>query len=81
MYLINVWVCELVFESLHAIDTFTKTKSVNKQYDKACKQDIIQILLDLDSLGFKSFGFSILNCPSLKWTFFKVLPDGWKNGL
>ena len=27
---INVYVCELIFESLHAIDTFTKRKSVNK---------------------------------------------------
>ena len=34
---INVCVCELVFESLHAIDTFTKRNSVNKQRDKACK--------------------------------------------
>ena len=65
MHSINVCVCELVFELLHAIDTFTKRKSVNKQRDKACKQDINQILLDLDSLGFKSFEFSILNCPSL----------------
>ena len=39
---INVCVCELVFESLHAIDTFTKRKSVNKQRDKACKQDITE---------------------------------------
>ena len=62
---INVCVCELVFESLHAIDTFTKRKSVNKQCDKACKQDINRILLDSDSLGFESFGFGILNCPSL----------------
>ena len=35
--LINVCVCELVFESLHAIDTFTKRNSVNKQRDKAYK--------------------------------------------
>ena len=62
---INVCVCELVFESLHAIDTFTKRKSVNKQRDKACKQNINRILLDSDSLGFESFGFGILNCPSL----------------
>ena len=62
---INVCVCELVFESLHAIDTFTKRNSVNKQRDRACKQDINRILLDLDSLGFESFGFGILNCPSL----------------
>ena len=62
---INVCLCELVFELLHAIDTFTKRKSVNKQRDKACKQDINRILLDSDSLGFESFGFSILNCPSL----------------
>ena len=62
---INVCVCELVFESLHAIDTFTKRKSVNKQRDKACKQDVNRILLDSDSLGFESFGFGILNCPSL----------------
>ena len=40
---INVCVCELVFELLHAIDTFTKRKSVNKQRDKACKQDINRI--------------------------------------
>ena len=65
MHSINVCVCESVFESLHAIDTFTKRKSVNKQRDKACKQDINQILLDSDSLGFESFGFGILNCPSL----------------
>ena len=39
---------------------------MTKQRDKACKQDINQILLlDLDSLGFESFGFGILNCPSL----------------
>ena len=57
--------CVQVFESLHAIDTFTKRKSVNKQLDKACKQDINRILLDSDSLGFESFGFGILNCPSL----------------
>ena len=62
---INVCVCKLVFESLHAIDTFTKRKSVNKQRDKACKLDINRFLLDLDSLGFESFRFSILNCPSL----------------
>ena len=62
---INVCVCELVFESLHAIDTFTKRKSVNKQRDKARKQDINRILLDSDSLGFESLGFGILNCPSL----------------
>ena len=62
---INVCVCELVFESLHAIDTFTKRKSVNKQLDKACKPNINRILLDSDSLGFESFGFGILNCPSL----------------
>ena len=62
---INVCVCELVFESLHANGTFTKRKSVNKQRDKACKQNINQILLDLDSLGFESFEFGILNCPSL----------------
>ena len=62
---INVCVCELVFESLHAIDIFTKRISVNKQRDKACKQDINRILLDSDSLGFESFGFGILNCPSL----------------
>ena len=48
------------------IDTFTKRKSVTKQRDKACKQDINRILLlDSDSLGFESFGFGILNCPSL----------------
>ena len=65
MHLINVCVCKLVFESLHAIDTSTKRKSVNKQRDKACNQDINRILLDSDSLGFESFGFGILNCPSL----------------
>ena len=64
-HLINVCVCELVFESLHTIDTFTKRNSVNKQRNKACKQDINQILLDLDSLRFESFRFGILNCPSL----------------
>ena len=62
---INVCVSELVFELLQAIDTFTKRKFVNKQRDKACKQDINRIPLDLDSLGFESFGFGILNCPSL----------------
>ena len=31
-----VCVCELVFASLHAIDSFTKGKSVTKQRDKAC---------------------------------------------
>ena len=62
---INVCLCELVFELLYAIDTFIKRKSVNKQCDKACKQDINRILLDSDSLGFESFGFGILNCPSL----------------
>ena len=52
--------------TLHVIDTFTKRKSVTKQRDKACKQDINRILLlDSDSLGFESFGFGILNCPSL----------------
>ena len=65
MHLINVCAYKLVFESLHAIDTCTKRKSVNKQCDKACKQDINRILLDSDSLGFESFRFSILNCPSL----------------
>ena len=54
---------ELVFESLHAIDTFTKRKSVIKQRDKACKQDINQILLSgLDS---DSLGFGILIWPSV----------------
>ena len=39
---------------------------MTKQRDKACKQDINRILLlDSDSLGFESFGFGILNCPSL----------------
>ena len=33
-------VFELVFELLHAYDAFTKRKSVTKQRDKACKQDI-----------------------------------------
>ena len=66
---INVCVYELVFESLHAIDTFTNRKSVNKQRVKACQQDINRILLDLDSLGFESFGFGILNCPSLPMKF------------
>ena len=70
---INVCVCELVFESLHAIDTFTKRKTVNKQHVKACQQDINRILLDLDSLGFKSFGFGILNCPSLDVSVFVLL--------
>ena len=37
-------VCEVVFESLHAIDTFIK-KSVTKQRDKVCKQVINRILL------------------------------------
>ena len=65
MHSINVCVCELVFESLHTIDSFTNRKSVNKQRVKACQQDINRILLDLDSLGYESFGFGILNCPSL----------------
>ena len=65
MHSINVCVCELVFESLHAIDTFTKRKSVNKQRDKACKQDINRIVLYSDSLRFESFGFDVLNCSSL----------------
>ena len=63
---------ELVFESLHAIDTFTKRKSVTKQRDKACKQDINKFycpvwigILDSNSWGFESFRFGILNCPSL----------------
>ena len=71
-HLINVCVCELIFESLHAIDTFTKRISVNKQRDKACKQDINRILLDSNSLGFESFGFGILNCPSLVQTYVAV---------
>ena len=42
---------------------------MTKQRDKACKQDINRILLlDSDSLGFESFGFSILNCLSLTTT-------------
>ena len=65
MHSITVCVCELVFESLHAIDTFTKRKSVFKPRDKACQQDINRILLDSNSLGLESFGFGILNCPSL----------------
>ena len=36
---------KLVFELLHAIDTFTKRKFVPKQRDKTCKQDINRILL------------------------------------
>ena len=55
LHSINVCVCELVFESLRAYNTFTKRKSVNKQHNKACKQDINRILLDLDSLGFESY--------------------------
>ena len=59
-------VCELVFESLHAIDTFTKRKSVTKQRDKACKQVINRILFGVNwHFGFESFGFGILNGPSL----------------
>ena len=34
-----VW-ASLVFGSLHTIATFTKGKSVTKEHDKACKQDI-----------------------------------------
>ena len=46
---------------------------MTKQRDKACKQDINRILLlDSDSLEFKSFGFGFLNCPSLPET--KVKP-------
>ena len=67
---INVCVCELVFESLHAIDTFAKRKSVNKQRNKAFKQDNNRILLDSDSSGFESFGFGILNFPSLTVSLF-----------
>ena len=39
---ISTFACvfELVFKSLHAIDTLKKKKSVTKQRDKACKQDI-----------------------------------------
>ena len=45
-------------------------KSMTNQRDKACKQDINRsLLLDSDSLGFKSFGFGILNCPSLAGPF------------
>ena len=87
-HLINVCVCELVFESLHAIDTFTKRKSVNKQCDKACKQDINQMLLDSGSMAFESFGFGILNCPSLPaastyWspTALKRSESTWHHGL
>ena len=76
MHLINVCVCELVFESLHATDTFPKRKSVNKQHDKACKQDINRILLDSDSLGFESFGFAILNSPSLPNSWFFLPKKG-----
>ena len=36
---------ELVFESLHTIDAFRKRKSVTKQRDEACKQNINRILL------------------------------------
>ena len=72
---INICVCELVFESLHAIDTFTQKKSVNKQRDKACKQDNNRILLDSDRVGFESLGFGILNCPSLdESTHFQARP-------
>ena len=39
---------------------------MTKQRDKACKQNIKQILLlDSNSLGFEFFGFGILNCQSL----------------
>ena len=47
-------VCELVFQLLHAIDTFTKRKSVTKQRDKACKQYINRILIQ-SNLGFRTF--------------------------
>ena len=43
---------ELVFELLHAIDAFAKRKSVTKQRDKACKQDMNQIPLSGLSLDF-----------------------------
>ena len=58
---------------------------MTKQRDKACKQDINRILLlDLDSLGFESFGFGILNCPSLCarknfLLFFNSDETGWFN--
>ena len=38
---------------------------MNKQRANACQQDINRIVLDSDSLGLESFGFGILNCPSL----------------
>ena len=45
---------------------------MTNQRDKACKQDINRILLlDSDRLGFESFGFGILNCPSLAVMFSK----------
>ena len=36
---------ELIFQSLHAVDRFTKRQCVTKQRDKACGLDINQILL------------------------------------
>ena len=69
----NFALTKILEGTLHVIDTFTKRKSVTKQRDKACKQDINRILLlDSDSLGFESFRFGILNCPSLIMTVFRT---------
>ena len=53
---------KLVFESFYAIDTFIKRKSVTKQRDKACKQDINRILSSGLNwhFGFKNFEIRIL---------------------
>ena len=54
---------KLVFESLHAIDTFTHKKAGTKQRDKACKQDEHQILLS--GLNWH-FGFGYFEIPILQ---------------
>ena len=66
---------------------FMKRKYVNKQPDKACKQDIDRILLfglnwifDSDSLGFESFGFGFLNFLSLGKTLSNLLCDHMSGG-
>ena len=67
--------CELVFKSLHAIDTSTKRESVTKQrYEAYTVVNRIYTesyypvwigILDLNSLGFESFRFGIPNGPSI----------------
>ena len=54
-------VCELVFESLHAVDTSTNRKSMTKQRDKACKQDINRIPIIRFELAFCNWIVWVLN--------------------